>query len=156
MIKSPSIQHEFSLVWSGDPALSLPEKTDENAEERTRIIEAAQATGVWPIAEGQQPTLFHFKDPSRTDLGWWDGERTFSAKLQRPLSSIEASDLILRLTLRGVDNFGKHKVSRRQHGPVWLADESIINAISDEAGHEPLAEFASVILERVRNPIRPL
>jgi len=154
VIKAPSIQHEYTLVWSGDPALSLP----EDAEEAARVLRLARETGDWSplIIEGQQPTLFHLKDPTRTELAWWDGERSHSALLERPLSALEASDLILRIALRSVDNFGKHKVSRKQYGAMWLADDAIINAINAEAGPGPLVEFASIVLERAANPIRPL
>ena len=154
MIKAPSIQHEFTLVFSGDPALSLPEDPDE----RARVLKVARETGNWAplIIDGQQPTLFHFKDLTRSEFGWWDGERCHSARLGRPLGALEASDLVLRLALRTVDNFGKHKVSRKQHGPVWLADSDIINALNEEAGSGPLVEFAEIVLERAASPIRPL
>jgi len=154
MIKAPSITREFTLCWSGDPALALP----EDAEERARVLKQARETGNWSplIIEGQQPTLFHFKDLTRAEFGWWDGERSNSARLGRPLGALEASDLVLRLALRGVDNFGTHKVARKQHGAVWLCDVDIINAISDQAGSGPLVEFAEIVLERAANPIRPL
>lgn len=154
MIKPQSVQREYTLIFSGDPALVLPE--DEEA--RDRLLKQARETGDWAplIAEGQEPTLFHFRDLTRTEVGWWDGERSHSSRHDRPLSALEASDLALRIALRGVVNFGKHKVIRRQHGNVWLADESIIDAISNEAGSAPLMEFANVVLERAANPLRPL
>ena len=154
MIKAPSIQHEYTLVWSGDPALSLP----EDPTERARVLDDVRLRGDWPsiTVEGQQPTLFHFKDLTRAEFGWWDGERSNSARLGRPLGALEASDLVLRLALRSVDNFGTHKVTRKQHGQVWLCDVDIINAINDQAGAAPLIEFAEIILERAANPIRPL
>lgn len=154
MIKAPSVQREYTLIWSGDPALSLP----EDAQERSRVLADARLTGNWAplIADGQQPTLFHFKDLTRAEFGWWDGERSNSARLGRPLGVLEASDLVLRLALRSVDNFGSHKVTRKQFGPVWLCELDIINAISDQAGSAPLVEFAEIVLERAANPIRPL
>ncbi len=154
MIKPPSVQREYTLVWSGDPALSLP----EDDAERARVLSEARLTGNWSplIAEGQQPTMFHFKDLTRAEFGWWDGERGHSSRHNRPLGALEMCDLAIRLALRSVDNFGTHKVTRKQHGPVWLCDDSIINAINDQAGTGPLIEFADVVLERAANPIRPL
>lgn len=154
MIKPPSLQSGFSLVWSKDPALKLPEDPDEAA----RALKVATETGNWSslIADGQQPSVFHFEALTRRELGWWDGERRHSQIHARPLSPIEANDLLIRIALRSVDNFGPHKVERTAAagGVPGLADEKIIEVINT-AAPSALAEFADAIIERSRGP-RPL
>jgi hypothetical protein len=154
MIKAPSVQREYTFIWSGDPALSLP--TDD--DERARVLKVSRDTGDWSplVAAGKQPTLFTLAHLSRTEIGWWEGERSNSPRNGgRPLSSMEASDLLVRLALHSVENF-KGSVQRRNAGPVSLADESIINAIFEKFGAGALAELADAIVERALNPIRPL
>lgn len=152
MIKTPSLQSGFALVWSGDPALKLP----EDAAERERALKQASETGNWAplIAEGQQPSVFHFEALTRAELGWWDGERRHSAAFGRPLSPIETNDLLIRVALRRVDNFGAIKVERVTIGGIGQADPRVIEAIN-AAAPTALAEFADAIIERSRNP-RPL
>ena len=154
MIKPPSLQTGFALVWSKDPALRLPENPDEAA----RALKLATDTGNWTplIAEGQQPSLFHFEALTRRELGWWDGERRHSSIYGRPLSPIEANDLLIRIALRRVDNFGDAKVERTAAaaGVPGLADEKVIEAVN-AAAPTALAEFADAIIERSRGP-RPL
>jgi len=152
MIKLPSLQHEFTQVYSGDSALELPDDPDA----RDRAIKQARETGNWPIREGQQPTLFHFKDPTREEIGWWRGEVGMSTEYGRPLSEIESSDLLLRISLRSVDNFGPHKVKRTQVARgIWIADRAAIDALH-EAAPRALGEFSDVILTRMQDHIRPL
>lgn len=152
MIKPPSLQAGFALVWSQDPALKLP----EDPAERERALKQATDTGNWTplIAEGQQPSLFHFEALTRQELGWWDGERRHSSLHGRPLSPIEANDLLVRIALRRVDNFGSVTVERATIGGIGIADARVIEVINI-AAPSALAEFADAIIERSRGP-RPL
>lgn len=166
MIKPLSVQHEFSLIWSRDPAVNLPEPepdaTDEKRleviKEAARLFNLARDTGDYRsiVREGQTPTTFSFKDPSRGEWGWIYGEQQHSSVYGRPLSEPEFTDLIFRVAVRGVVNFGEHKVTRKRnaHG-VWLADESIIEAIFDNCGPGPIVEFVGFILSRA-GAARPL
>lgn len=149
MIRPPSLQTGFALCWSGDPALKLP----EDPKERERALTLARETGKWPTHDGQQPTVFHFEALTRHEIGWWDGEFRHSAAHRRPLSPIEANDLLVRIALRRVDNFGELKVERST-GAVTMADTSIVEALHT-AAPSALGEFADEILSRSRGP-RPL
>lgn len=150
MIKAPSLQTGFALVWSKDPALKLP----EDPAEAERVLAIGRDTGNYPIADGQQPSVFHFEALSRHELGWWDGERRHSSIYGRPLSPIEANDLLVRIALRRVDNFGAVTVERATIGGIGIADARVIEVINI-AAPSALAEFADAIIERSRGP-RPL
>jgi len=157
MIKAPSIQHEYSLIFSGDPALILP----ADPEEKARLIRVAQETGDWKGLLGdEQPTIFQFRNLSRTQLGWFEGERNSCSWLNgRPLSGRESDDLMVRLALRGVENFGKHKVSFARINGQSIATSDIIDAIHDEAnphGEAVIGELAGIVTERALQQIRPL
>lgn len=158
MIKAPSLQNEYSLIFSGDPALVLPD--DET--ERERVLRVARITGQWGdlIAPGQQPTVFHFRNLEQSDIAWLEGEHGHSTEQGRPLGSQEYLTLAVRLALRSVDGFGSHKV---EHKPVGsqrkVATSAIINAIHREAGKhgaEILVEFAVHIINRGSGQLDPL
>lgn len=166
MIKSPSLQNGYTLVWSKDPALALPEddatKTpEENAAERARVLRIARQTGQWPIAPGEQPTVFHFRNLSRSDLSWATGEQQDSSEhKRRKLSGLEVDDLLLRLALVKVENLPGVKV---EHGRVGsqkrVATPETIDAIHEAArpdGAALLAELAILVVERAEQQIDPL
>lgn len=68
-MKLPSLQHETSLVWSGDPALDSPVKRDGESKEdwESRLkdwdekLQRARKTGQWDglLKAGQKATLFN-------------------------------------------------------------------------------------------------
>ncbi len=65
--------------------------------------------------------------------------------------------LVVRCALRSIDNFGPHKVERKQHqSGHWLATSKIIDTIHEEAGPDVIPELAEAIWERATRPIRPL
>jgi len=157
VIKAPSVQHEYSLIFSGDPALRLPADSAEAA----RVLRIAQETGDWRSLTGDEtPTIFQFRNLSRTQLGWYEGERASCSWLNgRPLSGRESDDLIVRLALRGVTNFGTHKVTFQKINGQALACTDIIDAIHDEArpqGEAVIGELAGIVAERALQQIRPL
>ena len=169
MIKPPSTQHEYSFIWSRDPALLQVEPlaadaTDvqreqhaESVADRARKLEVARETGDYSalIVPGKQPVCYQLGHLNRTDKGWFDGEVAMSSELGRPLGIIERNDLIVRIALRSIDNF-KHKVKRaKNRAGVWLAEPDICNHI-DEAQPTALAEMADAIYQRVVAPLRPL
>lgn len=157
MIKAPSIQNDYTLVFSGDPALRLP----EDADAKEHALQDARLTGDWSKlldAANGAPTLFHCAHITRSQRDWIIGEVSHSATLGRPLHAVEMDALVLRVALRRIDNFGAHKVERLQYRPHghWLAKPEIIDAIHAEAGHDVIPEIAGAIWERTANPIRPL
>ena len=158
MIKPQSVQNEYSLIFSGDPALSLP----EDPEERTRVLRIAQQTGNWTalVVPGQVPTVFHFRNLEHSDIAWLDGEHQLSTEHGRPLGNIEYLTLAVRLALRSVDNFGTHKVEHKQLGSQRkVATAAIVNAIHAAAGKlgpELLTEFAVHIINRGSGQLDPL
>lgn len=158
MIKAPSLQSEYSLIFSGDPALILP----EDPAERTRVLSVAQQTGNWAalVAPGQVPTVFHFRNLEHSDIAWLDGEFQSSTEHGRPLGQIEYLTLAVRLALKGVENFGTHKVEHKPLGSQRkVATPAIVNAIYAAAGKlgaELITEFAVHIINRGSGQLDPL
>jgi hypothetical protein len=144
MIKPPSLQSEMSLIYSGDPALKLP----EGDEERARVLKLARETGRWQdlTAEGQLPTIFEIRPMTGSAFDWWCGETR-----RRQLVEQESAALALRMTLRKVVNFGDYKVKHERVDDFWLATREIIDAIYAAAGKEGRAvvlELGASIIER--------
>lgn len=121
MIKPPSIQNEYTLIYSGDPALSLPVA----AVEREHAVKVARETGTWPISPGQAATEFHVRPLTGSHIEWLQGEYT-----RRDLTDLELTALSLRLALVKVVNFGdvvvRHEVNEDGHR---LATRDVINAL---------------------------
>lgn len=156
MIKPPSLQSTYTLVWSNDPALELP---DDEAE-RERVLHRARLTGEWPTKAGHQPTLFHLRNLSRSDLNWIAGEQQMSSEHARPLAGIEADDLIVRLALEKIVNFGsvaaKHvRVGSQKRVATHETIDAIFAAVGEQ-GSQLLAEFANHIVKRAQNQLDPL
>lgn len=128
MIKAPTIQGDYSLVWSGDPALNLPDP----GEERDRVLTIARETGRWTdlVVTGQAPTVFHFKRLPKSVFDWIIGEHQHSSIYGRPLSQVEGYSLFFRCALKSIENWGEHgKFKPTSMGGVTMAPESIVDAI---------------------------
>lgn len=151
-LKAQSNLKEYTLVFSGDPALTLP----EDPAERERVLAHARETGDWSalVREGETPTGFVVSPMTGTQFDYWMGECA-----RRKLVVPEANVLALRLVLRKVENFGAHKVSHKRHEDgQTLAALDIIDAIYAEtggAGREVIDELANAIVEKAQNPLRP-
>lgn len=168
MIKPPSLQSTYTFVWSQDPALELPEVplvgTDAQRAavelERGRILRVARQTGNYPLAEGQQPTVFHLRNLERSDISWINGEQGNSTEHGRPLSGLEADDLTVRLALTSIDNFGAHKLERKRLGSQrHVTTSETINALYaavGEHGNDLIFEIARHIVQRANGVIDPL
>lgn len=134
MIKPPSLQSTYTLVWSGDPALDLPEAppdaTDEQRakidSERTRLLRIARQTGNWPIRAGEQPTAFTFRNLSHNEFAWVQGESN-----RRQLGASEINNLFFLIAITGIANFGDIKVHRSRVASVEGSKESIWLANGD-------------------------
>ncbi len=130
MIKAPSIQAVQSLIYSGDPALKLPEDDAEKA----RLINLARETGDWSglIGEGQTPTTFDIKPMTGTAREWlyrWIAN-------EKP-TELEIAALALRLSLRKVTNLGDFKVKQEADREFWITTPDIIDAIYAAVGDDP-------------------
>jgi hypothetical protein len=151
VIKPPSLVSDYSFIYSGDPALLLP----EDPEQRKHALEVARETGNWLslLGPGDPPTVFTLRPLSGSVYDWWLGEVT-----RQRLVNAEAASLIVRLALVKVDNFGAHKVERVKVDGIWLAKVDIIDAIYSEAGGAGRAvidELASEIIDRATKAPRP-
>ena len=150
MIKAPSLTSDYSFIFSGDPALVLP----EDPEQRKHALELARETGNWqPLLGGEPPTVFTLRPLTGSVYDWWLGEVT-----RQRLVNAEAASLIVRLALVKVDNFGAHKVERVKVDGISLAKVDIIDAIYAEAGGAGRAvidEIAAEVVDRATKAPRP-
>ena len=154
MIKPPSIQKEYTLIFSGDPALDLPEET----EARDLALKVARETGNWPIKPGQEPTLFGLDPMSGMALTWM-----YSEMARKELTQIEIAEMSLRLTLKSVTNFGSHSVTFDTGGPFRLVSSQFINTLysfgvdlgTPNAGRTVIGELGGVAFLRAREPVSP-
>ncbi len=180
MIKAPSVQSKYTLVWSKDPALELPEHVDDPAltaeenetarkrvdENRERLLKTARLTGDWtPITRpGERPTFFTFDHMSHTEFSWVEGEAA-----RRQLGPLEINDLFFLVAIRDITNFGDFKLERRRAAQidgtrehVWMATPKVLDhlqrALSEiEDGARSLVnEFVIEIIRRARGVIDPL
>jgi len=121
MIKPPSIQNEYTLIYSGDPALNLPDEPVEHAH----ALKVARETGAWPISLGHAATEFHVRPLTGSHIEWLQGEYT-----RRELTDLELAALSLRLALTKVINFGDVVVRHETHNDGHrLATRDVVNAL---------------------------
>jgi len=154
MIKPPSQQFEYTLIFSGDPSLALPDKEDE----REKALEVARETGQWAplIRSGEQPTLFHVRPVHGMLLDWLLGEIR-----RRTLTANEANVIALRLALRRVEGLGEHKVELERIGAGMgnhdMATTAIVQALYsiEGVGHLVVQELGDYIFGRALGGLRP-
>lgn len=151
MLTAPSLQNEFALVFSGDPALDLP--ADET--ERNEALRRARETGNWPLLAGAEPTLFKCRPLTGAPVTWLIGESG-----RRRLSQQELFELAFRMALTGVTNLGslkvKHTLSEDGHKLVDSATLAAIYAIGDgSVGHQVVIEIGAEVLGRAMEVIAP-
>lgn len=155
MIKPPSLQKVYTLVFSGDPALDLP----EDAEEKALALKNARETGNWPIRPGESPTLFHF-DPVSHLVPYIHGEVSRGKLIDEELAA-----LVFRLALSKVDGFGDRKVEfeRDEDGHRVIAGSSMAmfydvgrDAGLPDLGRQIVYELGGLVFARARDPIVPL
>jgi hypothetical protein len=151
VIKPPSLVADYTLIYSGDPALNLP----ADDAERERVLELARETGNWRdlLIEGDPPTLFQMRPLPGSVYDYWCGEVR-----RRELVDREAAALLFRLALTKIDNFGKlvveHiKVDGHRIAKVDTLDQ--IYAALGGTGSLVVAELANHVLHRSEPALRP-
>lgn len=151
MLKTPSLLKDYAFIYSGDPALRLP----DDEKEREHALTVARETGNWSaiLSGNEEPTVFHLAPLTGSQFDWLRGEVS-----RRGLVDVEQAALAVRLALRKVENFGTHKVERAMEDGQRLATTAIIDAIYAEAGGQGrlvIIELFVEILRRADEPLRP-
>ena len=150
-----SVQKEYALVASIDPALALPEDKDE----RENALRVARETGNWAplIKPGESPTLFWVRPLPGYLQTWIRGHAQ-----RHQLSGEEAGVIALRLALRRFENFGgRGKCEIEKTEDEWLASKADIAAITDVNPHDPsvglniVAELGWVVFNRLMEGLSP-
>ena len=151
MIKAPSLITESSLIYSGDPALNLP----DDPAERERVLELARETGNWRdiVLPGETPTIFHVRPLYGALWDWFAGEVN-----RRGLVQVEIAAFALRLALRKVEGFGSSKVEFTRVDGHQMATTEILDAIYREGGGEGrtiVEELGGFVFVKASQGLRP-
>lgn len=163
----PSLQREYTLCFSGDPALDLPELPeidrdtasaaeieafDKIAADREVKLKAARDHGTWPVRAGQRATLFRFRQVGGSAVRWWFGE----SQRQR-MSAVEDIELMFRLALVGIDNIEGVTVRHDKSGKFPLVSVATMDEIyASGAGPAAVLELGTVVAERAIGGVPPL
>jgi hypothetical protein len=145
------LQNDYTVIFSGDPSLDLP----ENKDERARVLRVAHQTGNWDtlIKAGEKPTLFHLRHISGAARDYLDGENA-----RRRLGPAEFATLIFRLGLKRIDNLDDFKVEHEVMDGFPIAKVDIVNKLraAVEIGDAIVAEISEVIARKTFQAIDPL
>lgn len=161
MIKPPSQQFPYTLVYSGDPALNLP--TDPDGDEartkllRAKALEVARDTGDWTalIHTGEVPTLFTVRPITGALLDWMMSEAR-----RRESTAAEVHVFALRVALTKIDGFGDARVETApagREGEFRIATMKIIDALYavEGVGRDVVQELGSIVWQRALEGLRP-
>jgi hypothetical protein len=177
MLRLPSVQFEYTLVFSGDPALNLPEVPDlaeeeadpavlakhkELATERGRLLRVARETGNWGalLHAGAEPTMFQMRPIHGMALVYLSGEAT-----RGQFVKAETVALAFRLALMRIDNLGGLQVKRdaKAANGLGLVTAATMEKIYDigldlgtpQLGRSVVAELGEIVLERALEGVSP-
>jgi len=152
MLAPPSLQSEYALVYSGDPALNLP--ADET--ERANALRISRETGRWASIThvGQEHTAFLFRPIHGVARTWMANQAR--AKELTPDAVIE---LVFRLALVRVDNLpGLQLKHERVDGLPLLTLASMDQLYSlgtGDLGRDVVIELGDVVLTRTLQGVPP-
>jgi len=148
-IKAPSLQSDYSLIFSGDDALKLPE--DET--EREHALTVARDTGRWDdlLVPGAKPTIFDVRPLTGSDF-----TRIIGTSHRLGWIALEECAYALRLALRKVTNLGDFKVEQVEEDGVMLASTNIINAIyATGGGRSIVLELGQAVIKKAQHSPSP-
>jgi hypothetical protein len=143
IIKPPSQQSEYSLIFSGDPSLNLP--ADPAAREKA--LEIARERGDWAplVAPGETPTVFHLRPIAGALFDW-----AISECQRRKTLDPETYAFALRLALVKIDNFGDHKIKLERAGherEFKIASSETLDALYavEGVGRQVVQELGEIV-----------
>ena len=163
MLAAPSLQHPFTLCFSGDAALDLPAvppaPPNETPEQmavregpRNLALKNARETGNWPIKPGETPTIFRFRPVGGSAVHWWSGQSQ-----RESLSALEDIELMFRLALDGIDGLPGVTVQHDKRGKFPLVTVATMDQIyASGAGSAAVIELGAYIAERSIGGVPPL
>ena len=160
----PSLQRDYVLCSQYDDALDLPEvpelaedapaadraHVEQLAADRAVRLKVARERGDWPIKQGRNPTRFTFRPVPRHSINWWLGEVGRHKK-----NDLESLELMFRLAIKEVDNFGSFKAQHEEiDGHRLLTVESLnaLYAAGNGLGVKVVFELAEVVAMRASAP----
>jgi hypothetical protein len=156
VIKPPSLQRPFTLIFSGDPALELP--TDE--KERAKALEVARDTGNWSAllkVGGEPPTLFEIIPMTATAKHWLG-----QLQLEQGITQIQICALAFRLSIKKIESFGDFKLRFEERSldsgdKITLATADVIDELGKlgPAGESIMIEIGTLALLRAAQGVPP-
>lgn len=144
----PSLQREYVLCFSGDPALDLGDGDDAARAAKLKTI---RDHGTWESATktGQKLTRFRFRQVGGSAVRWWFGESE-----RNSLSALEDVELMFRLACVSVDGI---EIKHDKRGKFPLVSIESMDAIYElSGGANAVTELGSVVTERALGGVPPL
>jgi hypothetical protein len=140
VIKPPSLQGEFDLVFSEDPALDLPADDAEKA----RVLKVARETGKWPIKPGEAATLFRIEPLTGLLMEHVRGEM-----LRRKLTEDESRTLIFRLGVKSITHAEGIEITYSKVDRWRALSDETTNAILSIGAAEGVPEVGRAIVNQI-------
>jgi len=155
MLAPPSLQHPYTLCFSGDPSLDLPAAPEGDAAAAEALalkLKNARETGNWPIKPGESPTRFNFKPVGGSAVRWRFGESQ-----RQSLSALEDIELMFRLALDSIDGLPGVTVQHDKRGKFPLVSVATMDQIyASGAGPAAVYELGAYVAERSIGGVPPL
>lgn len=180
MIKPPSLQGPYTLCWSRDPALDLPEiphltaaatpediaARDKIAADREHKVSVASDTGNWHAITkpGQTPTTFEFRQTNGDPALWLRHQsQRVDAHGNQLFSWEQLCALAFRLALRSIGNFDGKKLEREDvDGQQLVTVESLQSLYGVGGPSDPMlgisiiVELGAIVAHRSFKGVPPL
>lgn len=141
----PSLQNEYTLCFSGDPALQLP---DDQAEREVKLKNYRER-GTWEAKPGEKLTHFRFRPVGGSAVRWWFGQSE-----RESLSALEDLELMFRLALTEADGVDI-KYDKRGKFPL-VSIESMDEIYARRNGPATVTELGAIVAERSIGGVPPL
>lgn len=181
MFQPGSNQRDYTLCSQYDRALDLPEvpevadlapDADEAAQaaraaaiaaaeaaqaERDQKLKVARDRSEWAtlIKPGGKPTVFTFRQIPRRSMNWLLAERE-----RRNLSHVETIELMFRLAIAGVDNFGTFKAEINEdtgHRLLTLDSfDKLYEGLGPQLAARVVLELGSIVMAKTMRGVGPL
>jgi hypothetical protein len=158
MLAPPSLVHDYSLVFSGDPALDAPDERASEPEVREwqEKLARARETGQWDslLKPGQEPTRFVMRQLTGS-------QRRELMDLLEDSSrggGMGKTAILFRAAVKRVDNLGATEVKHHRDPETGLsfkiATPEIVNVL-DDISMAIVGELATEVARRLQGVTSP-
>lgn len=176
--KPLSVQRDYSLIYSGDPALDLPDvptlpddaspediaARDAIAKDRDHKLKVARDHGNWPLKPGMTPTRFHLRNIYGDPVDWLHQQyERRNADGGPKYSHAQLCTFAFRMAIKAIENFDNSTIVMEEVDGQRMAKlESLetlyqVGGAADPGlGRAIVQEIGAVVIERSLVGVRPL